>query len=211
MRFRRYDARDLSVLASIGDSITANRPADGIQTADTYNYLIAAARGYARTINAGIAGNTTTQMLARFQTDVLNYRPGAISIMGGVNDVATNFSGNTWIGGGTSAATVKSNIKAMIQQGQSIGARVTLMSIPPWRTADAISHLGVYITAMAEAAAETGADYFDLHTRLSGLSSGTLDTYYLVDNVHLSKTGQAYVASMAAEPIYAKSAFRMAT
>ena len=36
--------------------------------------------------NAGVGGNTTTQMLARMQTDVLDLAPGYITIWGGTND-----------------------------------------------------------------------------------------------------------------------------
>jgi acyl-CoA thioesterase-1 len=38
-------------------------------------------------VNAGINGQTTAQMLARFQADVLDKRPAVVVIMGGTNDI----------------------------------------------------------------------------------------------------------------------------
>ncbi|MBN8526974.1 MAG: hypothetical protein J0M02_16695, partial [Planctomycetes bacterium] len=37
-------------------------------------------------INAGIGGNTTTEMLARLQRDVLAHRPDLVVLMAGTND-----------------------------------------------------------------------------------------------------------------------------
>jgi lysophospholipase L1-like esterase len=41
----------------------------------------------ARVINKGINGNTTSDMLARFERDVLKYKPTHLILMGGINDV----------------------------------------------------------------------------------------------------------------------------
>jgi lysophospholipase L1-like esterase len=38
-------------------------------------------------INAGVSGNTTEQMLARFRTDVLDRHPAKVVIEGGINDL----------------------------------------------------------------------------------------------------------------------------
>ncbi len=37
--------------------------------------------------NAGVNGNTTAQMLARFNTDVLSFNPKVVVILGGINDI----------------------------------------------------------------------------------------------------------------------------
>ena len=42
----------------------------------------------AKTVNAGISGNTTAQMLARVQTDVIAYKPSVCVELGGTNDSA---------------------------------------------------------------------------------------------------------------------------
>lgn len=42
---------------------------------------------FGEVINKGINGNTTTDMLARFEGSVLKYRPDFVVITGGINDV----------------------------------------------------------------------------------------------------------------------------
>lgn len=37
--------------------------------------------------NVGVNGNTTAQMLARFNTDVLSFNPKVVAILGGINDI----------------------------------------------------------------------------------------------------------------------------
>ncbi|HWR17175.1 MAG TPA: SGNH/GDSL hydrolase family protein [Terriglobales bacterium] len=41
-------------------------------------------------VNRGISGQTTSQMLIRFQPDVVNLRPSAVVILAGTNDIAGN-------------------------------------------------------------------------------------------------------------------------
>lgn len=41
-------------------------------------------------INKGISGQTTIQMLKRFQTDVINQNPYSLIILAGINDIAQN-------------------------------------------------------------------------------------------------------------------------
>jgi acyl-CoA thioesterase-1 len=66
-------SRPLSeVVAFMGDSITAG------WTLSAYDS--------GATINAGVGGQTSVQMLARFQTDVVAKAPGVVVILAGTND-----------------------------------------------------------------------------------------------------------------------------
>jgi lysophospholipase L1-like esterase len=40
--------------------------------------------------NKGISGQTTSQMLPRFQKDVINLKPDKVVILAGINDLAEN-------------------------------------------------------------------------------------------------------------------------
>lgn len=186
-------------LVSMGDSQTADR-ATGAKMFQTWTALMAKKKGYGSYWNAGISGNTTAQMLARFATDVLAHRPGAVAIMGGVNDMTTNLSGSTWVGGGMSVATTKANLKSMVQQAQAARARVTLVSSYPIRETVYLNNYAPYLTALNQIAAETGCEFLDLYSRLAGLSSAVLDTLYISgDTNHPNAAGHAYLVSMAAE------------
>jgi lysophospholipase L1-like esterase len=89
----------------IGDETTANWP-----MANHPNW-----------INKGVPGNTTTQMLARFQTDVIDLHPDVVHIMGGWNDILAQPDGGSW--GGTFT-----NLNTMSQMAQTSGIKVIVGS-----------------------------------------------------------------------------------
>lgn len=68
--------------------------------------------------NKGVAGNTSTQLLARF-TDVLSDSPKILSLLIGTNDLSTG------------SATTISNIASMLSQCRAIGCKVVLIKILP--------------------------------------------------------------------------------
>lgn len=71
--------------------------------------------------NAGIAGNTSTQLLARYDADVIAHNPAVVSLMIGTNDVS----------GSIPAATTHNNILEMIGKNRRAGALTILRTIPP--------------------------------------------------------------------------------
>lgn len=70
----------------------------------------------AQVINQGINGNTTTDMLRRFERSVLRYNPTHVIIMGGINDVicAESYDRITW------------NLREMIEKAGAAGIEVIL-------------------------------------------------------------------------------------
>jgi lysophospholipase L1-like esterase len=76
--------------------------------------------------NAGIGGNTTAQMLARVDADVIARNPTWCSVMGGINDVSTL----------TAAQTVV-NLQAIYQKLRNAGIRVIAHTITPLTTGHA--------------------------------------------------------------------------
>ena len=85
----------------IGDSITYGFEVEGVQT------WIGRLRREEEInlINVGVNGDTTADMIGRFHEHVLDYRPKAVLIMGGGNDVM----------GGTQMQFVTNNIAMMAQ------------------------------------------------------------------------------------------------
>jgi lysophospholipase L1-like esterase len=75
-------------------------------------------------INRGISGETTPQMLLRFQQDVVALRPAAVVFLGGTNDVA----GNT---GPMTLEMTEDNICSMVAVAQANGIKVILASQLP--------------------------------------------------------------------------------
>jgi len=76
--------------------------------------------------NEGVAGNTTTDMLARFTTDILT--PGNceyLIIWAGINDVNS---------GAVSAATIEANLQTMYTTAYNAGIKVVAVLISPYKT-----------------------------------------------------------------------------
>lgn len=71
--------------------------------------------------NAGVFGNTSAQMLARFDTDVTPYAPKVVTLMCGTNDT----------GQSVPLATIAANIRAIVAKIKTIGARPVLFTCPP--------------------------------------------------------------------------------
>lgn len=77
-------------------------------------------------INAGVAGDNTAEMLARFDADVIAHTPALVVIGGGVNDFNDLLS----------EATYLVNKTEMFNRCAAIGAQMLVEKIGPWTDAD---------------------------------------------------------------------------
>ena len=75
-------------------------------------------------LNRGIAGQTTPQMLVRFQQDVVSLKPKVVVIQGGSNDLAG-------VSGPATERMIGENFMSMIEIARANGIRVVLASVPP--------------------------------------------------------------------------------
>lgn len=143
-------------------------------------------------VNKGVGGETTGQMLARFNRDVLATNPGVVVILGGINDLA--YDATT---GAASIPQIESNFAAMIDSARSRGIRVVVAAVTPiayqgggmgfflnrrTQTNAAIRTLNSRLQALA---ASKGAGFADYFTPLAD-GNGELQAVYNSDNVHLS-------------------------
>lgn len=80
-------------------------------------------------IQAGIQGQSSYEMLARFQTDVINTNASWLHLLAGTNDVVRfwNFGGNAI----DSLSSTQANITAMLDMAQAAGMRTVIGTIPP--------------------------------------------------------------------------------
>ncbi len=150
-------------------------------------------------VNRGISGQTTPQMLVRFEQDVVRLRPAAVVILAGTNDVA----GNT---GPETPEMIEDNFRAMTALAKSNGIRVVLSSILPvfdypWRPglepAGKIRDLNAWLRSFA---ADEHVVYLDYAVKLAdergGMRPGTSK-----DGVHPNAAGYAVMSPLAAEAI----------
>ena len=75
-------------------------------------------------VNRGIGGQTTPQMLIRFQQDVVQLHPAAVVLLAGTNDIAENT-------GPSSPQMIEDNITSMFAIAKQNGIRFVLASITP--------------------------------------------------------------------------------
>jgi hypothetical protein len=73
-------------------------------------------------INKGVPGNTTDQMLARFQTDVIDLHPDVVHILGGADDAKFE----TWPLGMPCGIDTCGNLEEMSAMAQAAGIKVVV-------------------------------------------------------------------------------------
>lgn len=97
--------------------------------------------------DAGIGGNTTTQMLARFDTDVTPWNPKFVHILGGTNDPSTEL------------ALTLSNLAAIVAKTRAIGAVPILGLIPPANATSKSEQTNIGIRRLAASLGVAVIDY----------------------------------------------------
>lgn len=130
----------INTIVLFGDSITANNNVNaGVAPANTMTQWKLSDIGYFTWANiklknafkvlrnSAIAGQQTTQLLARVQTDVVSYKPEYCLLMAGINDVNNNVP----------ADTIVSNLQALYRELTSAGIKVIACTMLPNNTVNA--------------------------------------------------------------------------
>lgn len=163
-------------IVTIGDSITEAGKYTGGYVWLLQNYLNALYPSQKiEIINAGISGNKSTDMQARFQKDAIAKNPDLITINVGVNDVWLAFfdfrtnqvhpEGN--LPAGVPLALYRQKLTEMVRSAQAAGIRVALLSPTPIRE---VLHgpenrrLPEYMAVMRQIAIENNCLYIDLNS-----------------------------------------------
>lgn len=150
-------------------------------------------------LNRGVSGQTTSQMLLRFEQDVVALQPAVVIIFGGSNDVA----GNT---GPATLPMIENNLAAMAKLAASAGIRVIFASQQP--TTDFPWHPGTHpatellaLSAWEKAyAQEQKIGYVDYYAALVG-PDGNYKAGLSVDGVHPTAEGYRVMAPLAERAI----------
>ena len=150
-------------------------------------------------IGRGISGQTTPQMVVRFNQDVVALKPKVVVILAGTNDIA----GNT---GPSTIEMIEDNLRSMAQIAKANGIRVVLSSVLPvydypWRPglepAPKIMALNAWMKAYA---AKVGATYLDYHSAMQDARHG-MRAGLASDEVHPTEAGYRVMAPLAEKAI----------
>lgn len=173
-------------VAAIGDSLIANGvviDATQLQLTDSWYTVACALSGqrlcYAR--NAGVSGNTTTQMLARLATDVLAYASSIdyCIVAGGINDYADT-------------TVTKPNLEAMWTQLRAAGIEPIACTIPPRNDAPQLAPLNPWVRSQAVA---RGMRLIDLHAVFADPATDDYLAAYTADGTHPNAAGRLAAAN----------------
>ena len=144
--------------------------------------------------NAGIGGETTAGLLARFNRDVLSKNPYGVRLEIGVNDARQ----------GIAAATIYANIIAMIAMARAAGIFVELLNIAPLGSGDTffstaapiIKQVNALLVPYCADPANIGVVLVDQNSSLVDPTSatGAAQSWSTFDNLHQSPKA-AYVVS----------------
>jgi lysophospholipase L1-like esterase len=187
-RYRDDNARLIASHAPVrvvfmGDSIT-----DNWQNLDKAMFIDGL-------VDRGISGQTTPQMLVRFQEDVVALHPRAVHIMAGTNDIA----GNT---GAATQAFVQGTIRSMAELARVHGIKVILAAVPPavafpWvPDKKPVSQIAALNAWLKDYAAREGFTFVDYGPAL-GDGTGGIKPGLSSDGVHPTVAGYAAMKPLA--------------
>jgi lysophospholipase L1-like esterase len=146
-------------------------------------------------VNRGIGGQTTPQMLVRFQQDVVHLHPAAVLILAGTNDIA----GNT---GPSTEQMIEDNFASMAAIARQNGIKVILASILPvyaysWNPAiQPVPIIRSINQWLKDYCAREQCTYLDYYTTLAD-EKGAMKPGLASDGVHPTVQGYAIMAPLA--------------
>lgn len=204
-------------VVALGDSITLGSEsyASGEWHRGSWARLAAGMSGqrFRLVRNAGIAGNTSAQMLTRFDTDVTPYTPSVVLVMAGTNDVSTAVSAGGATPDATVIATYRANMAAIVAKCHAIGATPVILTIPPNDTNARHALIAILNQWLAEWCRTSRLTLIDAHSALVGTANGDYadtagDGTHPTQAAHVKLAG---VVSAALTPLFPASPSPCAT
>ncbi len=150
-------------------------------------------------VNRGISGQTTPQMLVRFEQDVVHLHPAAVVILAGTNDIA----GNT---GPSTPQMIEDNFTAMAAIAKQSGIKLVLASITPayaypWKPGvSPVAEIRSMNQWLRDFCSSNGCVYLDYYMAMSD-EKGAMRPGLSFDGVHPTAKGYAIMAPLAEQAI----------
>lgn len=144
-------------------------------------------------INRGINGQVTTQILHRFEQDVVSLRPKYVIILVGTNDIAENCGPITF-------EKIQQNFHTMLQIAEENNIKVVLCSILPvseyyWnrkiKPQEKVISLNLFLASLAN---NKNVYYIDFHKEMK--DQNTIKANYSDDGVHPNSVGYDLMSSI---------------
>lgn len=198
----------LRVIA-LGDSVTQNDSAvsSGLWSQGNgwfetlIKAIISQQRGpeYTFVRNAGVAGNTTPNMEARLDTDVLAYTPDTVFIMAGTNDIVSGQTNSQY-------QTFFNSLERIIVRCLLAGSNVILSTCPTKNACPA--EVARAIPWYYMLAKQYGIPLIDSHRATADPVTGQYVSGYSDDGTHPNQTGIAAIVSYALNTTFSNDAVK---
>jgi lysophospholipase L1-like esterase len=150
-------------------------------------------------LNRGIAGQTTAQMLIRFRQDVIDLKPAAVIIQGGLADIAG-------LTGPSSLVEIENNLRSMAELANWNHIIPILVGEPPpadypGRTGpEPVTQVVVLNKWVARYCASSHFIFLDYYSALVG-SNGQMKEGFSDDGVHPNEKGYGILKPLAEKAI----------
>jgi lysophospholipase L1-like esterase len=158
-------------------------------------------------VDKGISGQNSNQLLARFQTDVIDLHPEIVHILIGTNDV---YPGWALQPSGPNAINSPANLEAMVHMAQANGIHVILATIPPWgcdasncalagsadSTLSRYDRINAWNAWIEQYALSKGIPVVDYHSALLAPDGAHYVPDMTMDGVHPSAAGYVVMTPM---------------
>ena len=145
-------------------------------------------------LNRGISGQTTPQLLGRFEQDVISLNPTSLHLLAGTNDIA----GNT---GEMTIDMTLQNIKSMIISAKENQIQVFIGSVLPassfgWKPLIQPAYIIKELNQkLKELCLSQDCVYIDYHQAMQN-SEGGMNSTFADDGVHPNKEGYILMANI---------------
>lgn len=150
-----------------------------------------------RIINAGISGNTSRDLLSRFQRDVISLKPDWISICIGINDVWSQFRFRSMFEMHVYPDEYEKNLEQMITATKENVKGIFIMTpyyIEPSSGDSMRARMDEYANICRQLAKKHGCILVDLQQAFDQQLRFTHSSYLALDGVHPSQVGCAVIA-----------------
>lgn len=150
-----------------------------------------------RFTNSGISGNTSKDLLARFERDVLNLNPQWVSICIGINDVWRQFDTPAMLDYAVSPEEYEANMRKMIESAKAVAKGVIVTTpyyMEPNKSDFMRARMQEYVDICARLAEEYGCIFVDfqaMYDRYFRIQHSALIAW---DRVHPNQIGATLMA-----------------
>ena len=150
-----------------------------------------------RVVNMGIDGNTSRDLLARWETDVNAQAPDLVAVLIGINDVWRQFDSPFQPETHVLPDEYAANLRQIARQQTQHPYRLVFLSpffLEPNPQEPMRARMDEYGALMREVATENGIPFVDLQQAFAGLLQNFYPGYLTWDRVHPSEPGQLVIA-----------------